>query len=153
MAVTALAAAYFGVAAVRAPTCVCAFYQFPDWYQVNTLLLANEHQYDLIVLDQGAEYWVVYRFSGFSGHQIDAPALPSDLPLTMRWLDGYPKRRVSVYRKPTRFYRSASHPRGHLDVERRPLRMWRQNRIFTEDVVRIILYGPRACRRWQEEGW
>ncbi len=40
-------------------------YQFPDWYQVNTLLLANEHKYDLIVLDQGAEYWVVYQFQRF----------------------------------------------------------------------------------------
>ena len=93
--VAALAAAYFGVAAVSIPNMLFVpLYQFPDWYQVNTLLLANEHKYDLIVLDQGAEYWVVYQFSGFSRHQIDAPALPTDLPLTMRWLDGYPNRRV-----------------------------------------------------------
>ncbi len=145
VAVTALAAAYFGVAAVSIPNMLFVpFYQFPDWYQVNTLLLANEHKYDLIVLDQGAEYWVVYQFSGFSGHQIDAPALPSDLPLTMRWLDGYPKRRVWYIENQPGFTDPHRTLERHLDVERRPLRMWRQNRIFTEDVVRIILYGPRV---------
>ncbi len=83
-------------------------------------------------------------FSGFSRHQIDAPALPTDLPLTMRWLDGYPNRRVWYIENQPGFTDPNRTLERHLDALRRPLRVWRQNRIFTEDVVRIILYGPRV---------
>lgn len=145
VAAIGVAALYFGVALVSIPNMLFVpYYQFPDWYQVNALLLANEHKYDLIVLDQGAEFWVVYQFSGFSGHQMDAPALPSDLALTMRWLDGYPGRRVWYIENQPAFTDPHRTIENHLDATRRPVRMWRQNRVFSEDVVRIILYGPRA---------
>jgi Dolichyl-phosphate-mannose-protein mannosyltransferase len=139
----AIAALYFGVALVSVPNLLFVpYYQFPDWYQVNALLLAYERKTDLIVLDQGAEYWVVHDFSGFRGHQIDAPALPSDVKNTIRWLDGYPQRRVWYIENQPDFPDPHRRIEQYLSSLRTPLHQWRQNRIFKEDVVRIALYGP-----------
>src|SRR6202011_794647 len=91
----ALLAVYIGLSLISVYDLVFVpFYQFPDWYGINTLLLQHERKNDIIVMDHGAEYWVVRDFSAFRNHQMQAPALPSDLDSTIAWLAGYPKRRV-----------------------------------------------------------
>jgi hypothetical protein len=122
------------------------FYQFPDWYQVNEVVLANEQRNDLIVLDQGAEYWVVHDFSGFRNHQTDAPGIRSDVPRTIRWLEGYPKRRVWYIENQPGFTDPQQRVKASLDATRTLLRAWRQNRLYREDTVLILLYGTRESR-------
>jgi hypothetical protein len=119
------------------------FYQFPDWYQVNNFLLAKEKKFDLIVMDQGAEVWVVNGYSGFRGHQMASPALPSDLDSTIRWLRGYPRRRVWYVENQPDFTDPRRRVKHDLDATRGVLGSWRQLREFDEDSVRILLYGPR----------
>jgi len=148
----ALGAVWFGISLVSIPNMLFVpYYQFPDWYQVNALLVANEKKPDLIVLDQGAEYWVVHDYTGFRGHQIDGPALPSDLPNTIRWLSGYPQRRVWYIENQPEFTDAHRRVERYLSSTRPLIRGWRQNRIFNEDVVRIELFGP-ARRQTARKG-
>ncbi|MBV8264307.1 MAG: hypothetical protein JOY87_10845, partial [Candidatus Eremiobacteraeota bacterium] len=119
------------------------FYQFPNWYEINNLVFPREQRGDLIVMDQGAEYWVVRDFTAFRGHEMGTPALQSDLPATIRWLDGYPKRRVWYIENQPDFtdpHRLIEHA---LSRTRPVLGRWRQARAFREDVVRVVLYGER----------
>ena len=119
------------------------FYQFPDWYGINALLLQHERKNDIIVMDQGAEYWVVRDFTAFRNHQMQAPALPSDLDSTIAWLAGYPKRRVWYVENQPTFTDAGHRVEKALDATRPALGRWRQPRAFREDIVRVILYGPR----------
>ncbi len=123
------------------------YYQFPDWYQVNALLLSREQPQDVIIMVQGAEYWVVRNFSAFRSHPMNGPALPSDIPGAVRWVDTFPRRRIWYIENQPGF---ADPQRGvlrHLAATRPLLGAWRQNRMFAEDVVRIMLYGPRPAGR------
>ena len=119
------------------------FYQFPNWYEINNLLLPREQRDDLIVMDQGAEYWVVRDFTGFRGHEMGTPALQSDLEPTIRWLDGYPRRRVWYIENQPAFTDPHRKIEQALSKTRPVLGRWRQARAFSEDVVRVVLYGPR----------
>ena len=144
----ALALSFFAMSAVSIPNNLFVqYYQFPDWYAINTLLLARAHKTDLIILDQGAEYWVVHDFSGFRGHQIDAPGIPSDIPPDVRWLEGYPKRRVWYIENQPFFTDAGRHIQADLERTRPRVGAWIQPRIFDEDVVRVVLYGPRFGAR------
>lgn len=141
----AIGALYFGLAAVSVPNLVLVpFYQFPDWYQVNALVLQNEHRDDIMVFDQGAEYWVVHDYSAFRGHLMDAPAIPSDVPRTIAWLDGFPKRRVWYIENQPTFTDAKRQVKASLDATRPLLRAWRQERVFKEDTVLMLIYGPRT---------
>jgi hypothetical protein len=140
----ALLLAYAGIAAICIPNMLFVpYYQFPDWYEVNTLLLRNEHRGDLIIMDQGAEYWVVHNFTGFREHQMEGPAIPSDLDSTILWLRGYPKRRVWYIENQPGFTDPTHRIERDLTATRPRLGTWRQNREYREDIVRVVLYGPR----------
>jgi uncharacterized membrane protein len=140
----ALLVLYIGVSTMSVYDLIFVpFYQFPDWYEINTLMLPREHKFDLIVMDQGAEYWVVRDFSGFRNHQIEGPALPSDIDPTIAWLAGYPKRRVWYIENQPGFTDPGHRLQAALEKSRPALGRWRQARAFREDVVRVVLYGPR----------
>lgn len=145
LAAVTIALLYAGVAAISNYDMLFdQFYQFPDWYAVNVLLLQHATKTDLIVLDQGAPYWIVRDFSGFRNRQIGTPAIPSDIDWTLAWLRGYPKRRVWYIENEAYF------PDPHLRVlkdliaSRPVLSAWHQARAFREDQVRIVLFGPRS---------
>ncbi|MBC5806341.1 MAG: glycosyltransferase family 39 protein [Candidatus Eremiobacter antarcticus] len=138
----ALLLVYGSLAAVGIPNQLFVpYYQFPDWYEVNTLLLAHEQKNDLIVMDQGAEYWVVHNFSGFRTHQMDAPAIPPDITRSIRWLRGYPGRRVWYIENQPAFTDVGHRLQRDLEKSRPRAGAWIQRRVFAEDIVRIILYG------------
>jgi|GEM_PF-833246 len=144
LAAAVLALGYFSLSAVSIPNNLFVpYYQFPNWYEINVLLLAKEHKADLIVLDQGAEYWVVHNFTGFRGHQIDAPGLPSDIDIDIRWLAGYPNRRVWYIENQPFFTDNNRRLQASLERTRPRVGSWLQPRLFTEDIVRVVLYGPR----------
>ncbi|HXW50718.1 MAG TPA: glycosyltransferase family 39 protein, partial [Candidatus Acidoferrales bacterium] len=126
VAALAVGALYFGIAAVSIPNLLFVpLYQFPDWYQVNALVLQYEHPDDIVVFDQGAEYWVVHDYSAFRGHEMEAPAIPSDLPATIAWLASYPKRRVWYIENQPTFTDPTRRIKASLDAKRTLLRAWR----------------------------
>ncbi|MDQ6767296.1 MAG: glycosyltransferase family 39 protein [Candidatus Eremiobacteraeota bacterium] len=140
----ALVATYIGLSIMSVYDLIFVpFYQFPNWYEINALLLPREHKTDIIVMDQGAEYWVVRDFSAFRGHQMQGPALPSDLAPTIRWLDGYGKRRVWYIENQPGFTDAGHRVERALDATRPVIGRWHQPRAFREDIVRVVLYGPR----------
>jgi len=139
----ALLIAYGTLSVISIPNLLFVpLYQFPDWYEVNTLLLQKEKKHDLIVMDQGAEYWVVYNFTGFRDHQMDAPGVPVDIPRSVLWLRGYPQRRVWYIENQPDFTDAQHRLQRDLEKNRPRLGSWIQRRIFREDIVRIVLYGP-----------
>lgn len=143
----ALGAVYFGLALTSIQNLLLVpLYQFPDWYQVNALVLQNERPTDIILFDQGAEYWIVHDYSAFRGHEMEGPALPSDLPHTIAWLASYPKRRVWYIENQPTFTDPKREVKASLDATRTLLRAWRQERVFKEDTVLILLYGERSLR-------
>ena len=140
----ALLVLYVGISLISVYDLVFVpFYQFPDWYGINALLLQHERKDDIIVMDQGAEYWVVRDFTAFRNHQIQGPALPSDLDSTISWLAGYPKRRVWYIENQPTFTDAGHRVEKALDATRPALGRWRQPKAFREDIVRVVLYGPR----------
>jgi hypothetical protein len=144
--VLAIGGAYFALAAASVANILFVpFYQPPDWYAVNDIVLLNERRSDIFVLDQGAEYWVVHDYSAFRGHEVEAPAIPSDVAPTIRWLAGYPKRRVWYIENQPEFTDSNHRIKAALDATRKPLRAWLQEREFRDNAVLIILYGPKKA--------
>ncbi len=140
----ALIVLYVGLSAISIYDLIFVqFYQFPNWYDINALMLQRERRTDLIVMDQGAEYWVVHDFTAFRDHQMQGPALPSDLDSTIAWLDGYPKRRVWYIENQPAFTDPGHRVEKALDTTRPVLGRWHQPHAFREDIVRVVLYGPR----------
>ncbi|MDQ6780430.1 MAG: hypothetical protein M3Z37_04660, partial [Candidatus Eremiobacteraeota bacterium] len=145
LAAVTLALLYAGVAAISNYDMLFdQFYQFPDWYAVNVLLLQHATKTDLIVLDQGAPYWIVRDFTGFRNRQIGTPAIPSDIDWTVAWLRGYPKRRVWYIENQAYFPDPQLRIIKDLITTRPVLSARHQARGFREDQVRIVLFGPRS---------
>jgi hypothetical protein len=145
VASVALLAAYAGVAVVSVfDVVVVPYYQFPDWYQVNALLLGKENKDDVIVLVAGGEYYVVNEFSGFRHHQILAPLLPADIDPTIAQLRAYPEQRVWYIENQPGFMDNQRRIEHDLEKTRPRLAVWQQQRLFEEDVVRIKLYGRKT---------
>ena len=142
VAAVAFLAAIIGVAAVSVYDVVFVpYYQFPDWYQVNALLLGKESKDDIIVLVQGGEYWIVHDFSAFRHHAIAAPLLPSQVDVTLHWLRGNAQRRIWYIENQPGFVDGQRRIEHDLEGARPRLAAYQQQRIFEEDVVRIMLFG------------
>ncbi len=146
VAAVVLIVIFLGIGAVGIPNQLFdPYYQFPDWYQVNALLLAHEKPNDIIVMVQGAEYDIVADYSAFRTHPIDAPGLPSHVPISIRWLRRHPRQRVWYIENQPEFTDPNRQIEIDLDKTRPRIAGWRQERAFREDVVRIELYGPRLA--------
>ena len=140
----AIVVIYVGLSAISIYDLIFVpFYQFPNWYEINNLLLPREHPDDVIIMDQGAEYWVVRDFTAFRGHPMGTPALQSDLDPNIRWIASLPKRRVWYIENQPAFTDPTHKIERALESTRPVLGRWRQARAFREDVVRVVLYGPR----------
>jgi hypothetical protein len=95
------AAALVLAIAVPATLVVCTadvlwspFYQFPDWYLINLVVLQHERRSDAMLFVQGFPYIVVGDFTAFRHHPVAGPAMPSDLPYTMGWIDRHKRVRI-----------------------------------------------------------
>ncbi|SRR5579872_431840 len=142
VAAVALVSGILGVAAIGAYDSVFVpYYQFPDWYQINALLLGNENKNDLIVLVQGAEYWVVKDFSGFRDHAIAVALVPTDIDPIIKWLEKNPQRRVWYIENQPGFTDNKRRIEQALGRTRPRLGTWQQQRLDEEDVVDVFLYG------------
>jgi 4-amino-4-deoxy-L-arabinose transferase-like glycosyltransferase len=117
------------------------FYQFPDWYAVNSLMLREERPSDAIVLDAAYEALVVRDFTAFRGHETLSFMNPGDFDPILTWIAHHPGRRIwyvehqNVYWDPQRRIATAL-------AQKRPVRLeqhWPHRRAV--DNVSVLLFG------------
>ena len=70
------------------------YYQFPDWYAVNALMLQHEEPGDAIVLDAGYESLVVRSYTAFRGRTTLTFMNPADFDPILSWIARHPNRRI-----------------------------------------------------------
>jgi hypothetical protein len=124
------------------------YYQFPDWYAVNAVILHAERPHDAIILDAGYELPVVRDFTAFRGHTILSFMNPSDFAPIECWLAAHPAQRV-WYVEHQSFYWDPQR-RIEASLERRPrLLAVRFPRALPVNAVRVELFGavPAPRRR------
>ncbi len=118
-----------------------SFYQFPDWYAVNALMLREGRPADAIVLDAGYEALAVRDFTAFRGHETLSFMNPSDFGGILAWIARHPDRRVwyiehqQFYWDPQRRIASALGERRPTLIQRRWPRRW------AVDDVSVMLFG------------
>jgi hypothetical protein len=116
------------------------YYQFPDWYAVNAVMLASEQPSDAVVLDAGYEFLVVRDFTAFRGREILSFMNPGDFSPILGWIARHPGRRVwyvehqNFYWDPQRRIASA------LAAHRRTLRDQHWPRRWPVDDVSMMLF-------------
>lgn len=116
------------------------FYQFPDWYAVNAVILRAERPHDAIILDAGYELPVVRDFTAFRHHTILSFMNPSDFAPIEAWVAAHPARRV-WYVEHQNFYWDANR-RIEASLGQRPrLLAVRFARALPVNAVRVELFG------------
>ncbi len=70
------------------------YYQFPNWYAVNALMLQGEQPADAIVLDAGYERLVVQNYTAFRGRALLSFMNPTDFTPILGWIRDHPRARV-----------------------------------------------------------
>lgn len=117
-----------------------SYYQFPDWYAVNSLLLSHEERGDAIVLDAGYESLVVRNYTAFRGRTMLAFMNPGDFDSVLSWLQRHPNRRIwyiehqNFYWDPQRRIASTLEKTRHAVVRRE----WPHR--FAVDDVSVTLF-------------
>lgn len=151
------------VAAIGVPALfvVCAanivwdpYYQFPDWYLVNLVVLQNEKPSDAMLFVQGFPYVVVGDFTAFRKHDAAGPSMPEDMPYTFRWLKKHANQRI-WYVENQYFYPDPDKKlKAYLDRRRKPvvlpngrIAIWSEARASAGDVVNVILYDKESATR------
>jgi len=117
------------------------FYQFPDWYALNSLMLHEERPSDAIVLDAAYEALVVRDFTAFRGHETLSFMNPGDFDRILAWIAQHPDRRIwyvehqHVYWDPQRRIATALAEKRPTLLEQR----WPRRRVVDE--VSAMLFG------------
>jgi len=117
------------------------FYQFPDWYALNSLMLQEERPSDAIVLDAAYEALVVRDFTAFRGHETLSFMNPGDFDRILAWIAQHPDRRIwyvehqHVYWDPQRRIATALAEKRPTLLEQR----WPRRRVVDE--VSVMLFG------------
>ncbi len=70
------------------------YYQFPDWYALNAVMLAHEHTGDAVVLDAGYEQFIVRDYTAFRGRTMLSFMNPGDFQPILSWIAQHPDQRV-----------------------------------------------------------
>ncbi len=125
------------------------FYQFPDWYLVNLVVLQHERKSDAMLFVQGFPYVVVGDFTAFRGHPAAGPAMPEDLPYTFRWIDKHHADRIWYIENQFFYPDPRKTIKAYLDRTRKTLMVRSEQRASAGDVVNIILYGPAPAKRYE----
>ena len=122
------------------------FYQLPDWYLVNLVVLQNERPGDAMLFVQGFPYMVVGNFTAFRGHAAEGPAMPSDVPATMEWIRKHAAQRMWYIENQWYYPDPQKKIKGLLDRTRPQLGTWSEARAQPSDIVNIVLYGPAVTQ-------
>lgn len=120
------------------------FYQMPDWYLVNLVVLQNERRDDAMLFVQGFPYMVVGNFTAFRGHPAEGPSMPSDVPPTIAWIGRHARQRIWYIENQSFYPDPQKKIKAFLDTTRPVLHTWSENRAEPSDLVNIVLYGPQV---------
>jgi len=116
------------------------YYQFPDWYAVDALVLQHARPGDAIVLDAAYEFEVVRNYQGFRKHRLLKFMNPSDFGAIEGWISAHPQQRI-WYVEHQNFYWDPQRRIETSLAERRPqVLTWREPRQAPVDAVRVSLY-------------
>jgi Dolichyl-phosphate-mannose-protein mannosyltransferase len=118
------------------------FYQLTDWYLVNLLVLQHEEKGDAFMFDQGFPYIVVGDFSAFRNRAAAAPAMPSDVPYAITWLQRHSRDRVWYIENQFYYPDPKRQIKAYLDKTRSMLFVRSELKSDLADVVNVILYSP-----------
>jgi 4-amino-4-deoxy-L-arabinose transferase-like glycosyltransferase len=122
------------------------YYQQPDWYLINLVVLQHERKDDAMLFVQGFPYVVAGDFTAFRHHDVAGPAMPSDLPYTFKWLQSHRNRRV-WYIENQYFYPDPEKKiKAYLDKTRKIEGVWAESKASTGDVVNVVLYSEAATK-------
>jgi len=111
------------------------YYQFPDWYAVNALLLAHEEPADAIILDAGYESLVVRNYTAFRGRTTLTFMNPGDFDPILSWIARHPNRRVWYIEHQNFYWDAQRRIASSLGLRRRTVvsRQW-PHRLAVDDV-------------------
>lgn len=123
------------------------YYQFPDWYALNALMLPSERPGDAIVLDAGYELLVVSEYTAFRGREVLSFMNPRDFNPILSWIARHPRRRV-WYVQAQNFYWD---PQQRIAVDLRRTRAVRLSRCWPRqspvDDVCVMLFDEVPMRK------
>ncbi|PZR60415.1 MAG: hypothetical protein DLM53_12195 [Candidatus Eremiobacter antarcticus] len=124
------------------------YYQFPDWYAVNALLLKYEQPGDAIVLDAGYEFLVVRDYTAFRRHDIVSFMNPADFAAVDRWIAARGHKRVWYVEHQNFYWDPHKAIASGLSASRPELVRWRQEKASPVDAVAVSLFGePSTAQR------
>lgn len=117
------------------------YYQQPDWYLINLVVLQHERKDDAMLFVQGFPYVVAGDFTAFRHHDAAGPAMPSDLPYTFTWLDRHRRQRVWYIENQFFYPDPEKKIKAYLDKTRKVVEVWAEDKASTGDVVNVVLYS------------
>lgn len=117
------------------------YYQMPDWYAVNALILRNEQPGDAIVLDAGYELLVVNKYTAFAHHTIVSFMNPNDFGLVLAWIARHPNQRIWYVEHQHYYWDPQRRIAAALGSNRRAVLAKEWPRQFPVDRVGVVLYG------------
>jgi uncharacterized membrane protein len=120
------------------------YYQFPDWYLVQSVVGLHEEPADVMVFDQAFPGLVVEGYPEFASHERYGPNTVRDVGPTIRLIDGRAAARV-WYVENQWWYPDPQHLiLRHLQSSRSLLRLWHEARFDPANEVYVLLFGPAA---------
>jgi Dolichyl-phosphate-mannose-protein mannosyltransferase len=138
----ALALALIGTEALAASNVLLdPYYQFPDWYAVNAVMLRQERAGDAIILDAGYEQYVVQDFSAFRGRTMMVFMNPSDFAPIFAWVNEHPEVRIWYVEHQNFYWDPARRIAGALAQHRRVLAAQSFPRQSAVNEVSVVLFG------------
>ncbi|MDQ6767297.1 MAG: glycosyltransferase family 39 protein [Candidatus Eremiobacteraeota bacterium] len=144
-----LAAAALGIALVTffaitiSNVMFVPYYQFPDWYALNALMLAHEQPGDAVILDAGYEAYVVHDFTAFRGREVLRFMNPSDFDPLLRWIAHHPRRRVWYVQAQNFYWDPSARIASELERTRPAVLRRRWPRQSPVDDVLLILFDKK----------
>lgn len=117
------------------------YYQFPDWYALNAVVLAHERPGDAIVLDAGYEALVVSEYTAFRGRDVLSFMNPADFTPLLLWIDRHPRRRIWYVEHQNEYWDPQRRIASALVRARPVLATQRWPRQHPVDRVNVMLFG------------
>jgi uncharacterized membrane protein len=117
------------------------FYQQPDWYLVNLVVLQHERKDDALLFVQGYPYVVVGDFTAFRQRDVAGPAMPSDLPYTFGWIKRHAHQRIWYIENQFFYPDPRKTIKAYLDKTRTIEFVRSENKASAGDVVNVVLYS------------
>jgi len=117
------------------------YYQGPDWYLINYVVLQHEHKDDAMLFVCGSPITVVGDFTAFRHHQKLGPQTPSDVAATYTWLNQHATQRVWYVENGPFFVDPQRQIKSYLEKTRVQLFVASDNKARAGDVVNVILFS------------